>query len=252
MLTLTDQHCTMGKIANNLEKHGDDDVTAFDIPIALVLHKEQYNVLNADQYSDRAFFNTVRGVEEPADWTRSVTWPLRHAHRYEGASITFVLSDSKEYAFEDCIVDKIQWEPKTGGVLDVTMQVRVRPGSDKQILALMHHQNRPVKVSIAEARIALKRGLQRDLPLNSFGDGEQPEQGASEGERPVSGGFTPSRTAEEIDEQVRAGARQGESTEDTAEFEEAARKQVEAYQAKGGVVDGTTPKSRRRGRAAAH
>src|SRR5438270_187189 len=39
-LSLEDAHARMGKIANNLEQHGDEEVTAFAIPLTLMLGAE--------------------------------------------------------------------------------------------------------------------------------------------------------------------------------------------------------------------
>lgn len=231
MLTITEKHCRLGKISNNLPKHGDEEVTEFTIPVTeLMLEREEINALVGDPYFDRSLFNVKGSLHEPTEGLRKFD-PLKFTERYEGASVTITVAGDRELNFENVKLYDITVKPVPGGLVDLSMKIQLMPGLGQENLVLQEAQHCEVKISITDAKVALKKGGQKELPLNSFGSGEEPEQGAEDEHR---------------EEPLPKAAQQPE--EDPAEFEEAAKRQVEAFKSRGRVIDGTTPRSRR-GRA---
>ena len=182
MLDISQTHAHMGKISNNLEKHGTDDVTAFDIPISgILLDREQLNDLLEDPHADRWMFNeTKSGAIEPA--TRAFE-PRVLKDTFEKAVVVFTVGKA-EFTLADCKIQGIELDPENGGNTRVAFKLRVRPENDKQILALLGHQNREIKIDVAEATVAEKGGRkQSDLfaggESDAKPDDEQDEHAAA-------------------------------------------------------------------------
>lgn len=163
MLNIPATYGQMGKLANNLEKHGEEEVTAFDIPVeGITLRPEAVNQLLEDPYADRWLFNDKGGTREPS--TRKFE-PFRLRDTYEGATVSMKFGDDT-FTFTECRIKDVELEPRTGGDTLLGFSVRVRPENDKQILQLLGHQNREVNIDITDARIAVKGGRkQQELPL---------------------------------------------------------------------------------------
>lgn len=176
MLNIPETYAQMGKIANNLEKHGEQDVTAFDIPIAgIVLTGEQFNALSEDPYADRWLFNMQGEMREP---NLARFEPLTLLDSFEDATVMLKCSDA-EFTFAAARVKDVTFEGKRGGDILLSFSVRVRPQNDREITVLLAHQNHEIRIDVADAKIALKGGRnQQELPLSRAGEGEQSDAAA--------------------------------------------------------------------------
>lgn len=182
MFNIAETYAQMGKISNNLEKHGEKDVTAFDIPIsAVTLKPEQFNALSEDAYADRWLFSDKADIREP---NLSKFEPLVLRDTFEEALVAMKVGGDA-FSFADARIKDVQFEGKRGGDILCSFNVRVRPENDKQILQLIAYQNREISIDIQDAKVCMKGGRrQQELPLNTHGEGEQPEQGAKKRGRP--------------------------------------------------------------------
>ncbi|MBS0364923.1 MAG: hypothetical protein JSR67_03755 [Proteobacteria bacterium] len=199
MLSLDNAHCRIGKISNNLEKHGDEDVPEFNIPITgVMLNAEQLNALIGDPHCDRAWFNTRKDKTlEPMSWWERGEFRLTDKLDADVCTISFSGDRSIEFEAEEgdgeegarpaCRISRMELKPVVGGMTELSFQLQVVPGIGKNNLLLQEHQNREVRITIGESRIAAKRGKQQELgldaPVNKFGEGEQPDAGADKPRR---------------------------------------------------------------------
>lgn len=171
--------CKPGKISNNLEKHGDDDVVVFAIPISTIVDADTANAIAGDPYFARSIFNDNKGFLEPMSWHRE---PIHFPEKYEGAVATFKLMSDEELEFTDARIQNTQMLGQAGGMVRVDFQLQVQPGLDRENLLLQEAQHHETRLTIFDAKVALKKNAkQRNLEL--VGGGVAPEPTApSEGE----------------------------------------------------------------------
>jgi hypothetical protein len=218
LIELDETTCRMGKYSNNLEKHGDEDVPAWQIPFdGVMLTREQVNALYDDEHTDRAWFNQKKGgLLEPMPWTTK--GPLYFADKFDGATVSVEVSGERLLEFEDCRFSIETLEPQVGGLTKTKLQIQVHP-DDKQLVLIHQHQNREVKLSIADAKVALKKkSKQAELPLGEpnsdspAGSTEAQNGAAAPGYdkgRTIEtrdGAKTELRSAKEIDDEMKAKA----------------------------------------------
>lgn len=174
MLEISKIHAQLGKIANNLEKHGDDDVSAFDVPVTgILLDKKSLNRFLDDSQASAALFNTTRTNDtEPVF---KIFKPLVLKDTFEGIRVDFNLG-GKEFTLTDCKASKVSVELRNGGTAEISLQLRVRPENDKQILLFLGYQNREIDIALADAKVALKGG-QKQGELALEGDDDEGERG---------------------------------------------------------------------------
>jgi hypothetical protein len=155
----------MGKISNNLEKHGDQDVPAFSIPITgLMLSKEQLCTLMRDKFVHQSWYNNKRDLQEPMDWCKNVT--IKLDEHYDGATVAFKLQDDTVLEFQNCKLGNIIPNATLGGLTAVDLQIQLIPGLERENLLLQEYQNREIKLSVSGAKVALKKGSkQQELKL---------------------------------------------------------------------------------------
>lgn len=176
MLDIDAMICRMGKISNNLEKHGEEDVPEFNIPLeGLMLTPEQLNAFTGDAHCDRSWFNNKRGLKEPMPWCAKNS--ITHNERYDCATITMVFRDEEEQIeFKDCRLDKITLAPQLGGLTRVDLTLQLTPGLGRENLLLQGYQRREITISIADAKVALKKkDRQQALPLEATDGAPKPQ-----------------------------------------------------------------------------
>lgn len=183
---LIDKYMVLGKISNNLEKHGEDDVTAFTLPFdECALEPDELRVIFGDKYVDRCLFNKTAKAEAPCAWLSAVE-PLKLREKYHEAVMLLTVSGDRELEFHDVVLSEmsITFDPKYGAVGILSGKLYLRPGIGKENLILQEHQNRRVKATITNATVMLKaKSKQQELALEPRkDDGEQPDADAANGE----------------------------------------------------------------------
>lgn len=168
---LTDEHARMGKISNNLEKHGDDDlITGFTLPLELSIPRPQLVGLMGVWF-DRSVWVQETDLSGntsliPADWLRRVL-PIELAGEvYVGVAAALVLADT-ELAFEDCRVTHVTllaFAP--GGITRVGCHLYLRPGIGDNNLLLQEYQGQEIAVQLTSGKLRVKADkAQQQLPL---------------------------------------------------------------------------------------
>lgn len=227
--------CKLGKYSNNLEKHGEKEVSCWAVPFTnVMLSYEQYNLLVADPHGDRAIFNQRKEVYEPTPWLRVVRLDFRETFEEVEASIAF--SDKLVEEFVGCRVKILELRPLTTRVVATDLQIQLYPNR-KQLVLIHEHQHHEVRLSISNAKVAeKKRSTQQELELP-----EQPKSavvldGYNLVTPPNDSGATSSESSTE--EAMTEEAAAAPPEDDTEKFEEGVAKALGAHKKRGSVIDG--------------
>lgn len=165
-----------GKISNNLEKHGDEEVTVFAIPFSVAVDADTANAIAGDPHFTRSVFNDNKGFLEPMPWVRK---PIRFPEKYDGAAVSITLPSDEVLTFEKGRVDGVEGMPLAGGLTQIDFQLQIAPGVGRENLLLQEYQHRELRLSVTDAKIALKKDSKtRNLELVGGGakEGEGDER----------------------------------------------------------------------------
>jgi hypothetical protein len=166
MFAITRATCQMGKIANNLETHGDEDVPAWTIPIAgLLLDAHQLEELVHDCHASEAFFKrNADGQLEPRPWLTCAE-PIALTEVYDGLATSIQFGDEL-IEFDRCRLKDLTLGRFFPGMAQLDCKLQLYPGLDHANLVLQAMQNRPIVLTIESAKVAAKKKLrQQELPL---------------------------------------------------------------------------------------
>jgi hypothetical protein len=192
ILQLDAKICRLGKISNNLEKHGKEYVTAFTIPVSgLMLTKAELNRFMRDNSCHASWFDTtVKGAAQPMDWWQGEDFALSQS--FEADALTIRVSGDRDLEFlaedgpgdedddgdEDdgeeskraaCEISRITLKPQVGGLTEMRFALSLRPDIGKKNLMLQEHQHREVKITLVDGRVKAKRDRQPELPMGQHG-----------------------------------------------------------------------------------
>lgn len=184
ILQLEGKICRLGKISNNLERHGKDWETAFTVPFTgLMLTKPELNKFRRDKYCHQSWFDTSKSTMEPMAWWGDEDFKV--SDDFEADELTIVVSGDRELKFESetpkdkdeepraaCELTKLSLKPQVGGLCEMRGQLYFRPGIGKPNLLLQEHQHREVKITLVDGRVASKRERQPELPMGQLGAGD--------------------------------------------------------------------------------
>ena len=243
LFALFDEHAIMGKIGNNLEKHGDtDEMLGWTLPMTLMLPAEQLDRVKG-AYFHRSLYNVNKNPWEVVEGFKDCA-PLEDERTFEGvkALLRFAIAD-KELEFEGCRVTKIFYEATHGGLTKTWFHLYVHPEIGEETSLLLEHQNSEVSVRLSDGKLALKKNpKQQSLPLGAPKGQQSAPQVEGEGGEPNSP--QPEASAEVIgaDAHPDPDALNGDPAEDLARFEEGAKAEAERFKARAtrGVIDGRT------------
>jgi hypothetical protein len=165
----------VGHFNGRAEKHGEDD-SAFACDIALkdlLLNEEETDVLLGDGTWNRLFKKTrnsgMDGFPEPADFIANSKTPFVLEQRFEESRVTLFmgLDNEDKVEFAVCTVAKIKYEPQSGGLVLVSMQVQCNPDPE-QIGNLSKHIDKDIDASVRFGRLAGGKDENQDeLPLDA-------------------------------------------------------------------------------------
>lgn len=154
ILAFNDEHALMGKISNNLEKHGEDDlITGFTLPIELRVPREQLVA-----FFGAGFDTAAWGADNTAaDWVRRVL-PLELAGEvYIGVEADIVCGDAPPMHFEGCRVTHVTLATlDPGGIARIKLHLYLRPGISNKNLLLQEYQEQEIAVRLACGALRVK------------------------------------------------------------------------------------------------
>ncbi|MGH8219957.1 MAG: hypothetical protein ACREUT_15550 [Steroidobacteraceae bacterium] len=249
MLALDNAQCLLRKISINVLNQ-DAEQTLFTIPCEGVpLTREQLNAYMGE-FTFESWFNQDARTKlySPMPWVlRLPKGEIAIEDEFEADGAELIVSGGKTLVFEadedadgddedddrapPVRVTSIRLKPTAGGVTLLAFHLQVRPGLGKDNLTLQEHQFRQVKLTLGNTTLAERKGRQSAL---NFGE-QTPAAGETNGNSETSSSSSTN------------GA--------DPEFENAAKRQVEAFNAKPGqLVDGRSErvKERDRKRGVAH
>ncbi len=160
---LTDEHAQLGKISNNLEKHGEDDlITGFTLPLRLRIDRNQLVELMGEDF-DKAVWAADGSC---ADWARRVLPLELDGEVYVEVAAALSLG-GRELEFTDSRVTKLQMLAfAPGGITELKCHLYLRPGIGDENLLLQEYQEQEISVSISSGKLRVKSDkVQQQLPL---------------------------------------------------------------------------------------
>jgi len=173
MFSIQDRPATIGnKIDSRGEQHGDESVTAVDIPLnEIMLDEDEFNTLMQEPLAYRCLFNVERGGRIVEPMLPNLK-PFALKDKIEQATVTINFGLDDWIKVVPAKIAKIKLEPRVGGLVAMSCTVQSTPELAAPMARLLAMINREVVVSIDGGQF----GAQQDLPLNKAGEGEQPEQ----------------------------------------------------------------------------
>lgn len=167
---IEDALCELGKISNNLESHGDEQVVVFAIPVTgamlpvAMTAEDPVNAIAGDPYFTRSVFNDKAGFYEPMKWVREA---IPFPENYDKATVRIELPGDEVLDFIDSRIGKISLMPTAGGLIEVCFQIQIKPDLERESQLLLEYQgHKNIKITVLDAKIALKKGgKQQQLPL---------------------------------------------------------------------------------------
>ena len=169
MLTLSNRTCQLGVKSTTDGKEIDGaEVKLLTLEVENIqLDKRELNVLLGEPHAWNVLYNT--GVKPAEPYLKALkTLELREA--IEDASVTLNFGLDRSVAFSKVKLSKIKLELKTGGDTSMRLKLTATPALDETFAQMLEHLGSGIEV---EMRFE-PGGQQQDLPLNSFGIGEQP------------------------------------------------------------------------------
>lgn len=261
---LVDEHARMGKIGNNLERHGDtDEMLGWTLPITAMLPAEQIDALKGE-YFHRSLYNINKNPWEVVEGFKDCA-PLEDERTFEGvkASLQFTIAQ-RELEFEGCRVTKIFYEAQLGGLTKTWFHLYVHPEIGEETSLLLEHQNGEVSITLADGKLALKKNpKQQSLPLDPPRSDAPPASSSSDQVMPESDGALDAASDQVAGADVHADPSETNGTtadpsavqtsaaavdpaEDLARFEAGATQKAAEFKqlAERGVLDGRSERVR--------
>lgn len=173
----------LGKFSNNLEKHGNEDVSCWALPCANIpVDKDQQNELMQDAHFTRSVWNNNKGLFEPMPWLRNVE--INYTPTFEEASVQIAFEEDQEpQEFEKCRIKITAWALGTNGISICTLQIQVYPNRKQKIL-IDEHQNRDVRIWISNSKLSSKKNSKQS---DMFKPAEKEAEAPSVGTTPLTG-----------------------------------------------------------------
>lgn len=156
------------------EMHGDERVAAVDIPlVGILLEKEEVNELVGDKFWNAIFDTPIGDGKAPR-----AAWPDLDDYRIAGkfaCSIAIELGENQnDIELEEATISKIRLKPLDGGLTQMSCSVHTSANVERFIHKLTARIDTEIKMELAIGeKLEREKSKQAELPLNSFGNGEE-------------------------------------------------------------------------------
>jgi hypothetical protein len=177
VISITPRPCKIGSSINTrTEKHGDEDVPACDVPVAgITLDKGELNALLGEQYAHQLLFSIREGHTSPVF---GMLEPFRLKGKIEDVQVSIklgLLDGADEIELTSAKLKGLTLEPQAGGLTLLGCKVQVSGDHVPSIAGtLLNFLNRVVTIELHGGDATTSKAeKQQDLPINTFGDGEQ-------------------------------------------------------------------------------
>lgn len=168
-LNLTKRSVQLGRVNNRLEKHGDEDVQAWDLPLSGVMLDERELAALLGRSAHDALY-TLGANGSPAEPAFPDLEPLKLTTKIENARVEFTLGINEiVVTFGEAKIANIVLTPTTGGMTELTCQVQtVVQDLDPALKdALLRFQRHEVSCEVAQGKAAQRKRKQPELSLGT-------------------------------------------------------------------------------------
>lgn len=161
-----------GSINTRTEKHGDENVTAMDIPLSgIMIGEAELCALLGDQGALAALFGDNDAPRFPT------VKSLVIEGKFENATVAIEVGLMREVIELDQVrLAKIRLAPKQGLLTELSLTVQCTPDLEKQILTLLKFLGHDCQATITFGEHVLPKDKQRELELSLPKEGEQVEE----------------------------------------------------------------------------
>jgi hypothetical protein len=148
MLNLPKRSCLLGVLNPRVEKHGEDDVTAFDIPLSeIMLTANEFSALLQEPKAHEFFYDTGKQPNLPLF---PMLADLHITEKIEGAAVTlFIGLDETKVVLLDVKLRKLTLSRKVGGLTALSLQVQCTPDLDGSIVAMLARMTKEISAEIS-------------------------------------------------------------------------------------------------------
>jgi len=180
-------HPRLGKIANNLEKHGEEDVPGFTLPVSCELDRESLDGIMGAGFAARVFTKSgdpAPGFTNCAPMAHRWTWAKIHADLIAEEGGPSVLE------FDGCHVKALTLTFRAGWMTECEFHLYLNPGLGEENLSLQKWQRQELgELVLTGGERQLKASdRQASLPLGGQGSAAPGAAGSQTGEGPVGSG----------------------------------------------------------------
>lgn len=198
-LALMDEHARLGKIANNLELHGEAQsvITGFTLPVELQVPRMQLVQLMGEAFDRAVWTLDASGMITGVDWVRRLLPLALTDETYIGVAAMLNLG-GRELEYADCRFSKIEiLALGNGGITHVKGHLYLRPGIGSENLLLQEFQEHEIAVSISAGKLRVKADkAQQQLPLEPPGPAQQMQASSDPQMQEGSNAYDPAVSAE--------------------------------------------------------
>lgn len=170
---LSARACKLGVSLNcRRELHGDEGVPACDISVAgIMLTKEEFNALMGDDYAYGAMFTEKKEPRLP-----QIENIVLKGKRVGAAVVITITTTGKGtgLALSDCKLKDLVLAPMSGGLTAMALKIQTAGDHVPNTVGILSaHMGDDISLSISDSTLEVKQSKQQELPLNTFGEGEE-------------------------------------------------------------------------------
>lgn len=167
MITITKRGAQMGRINNRLQKHGEEDVTAFDIPLdSIALDANELNAVLADPGAHHRMFHKPAdgGITQPSfDGLK----PFELKDKFEDVGADLFLGMGEDVVtVSGASLSSVSLEPQPGGLTFLCGKLQFVPDL-ATVPLLLQFQGHEISVELRDAKKPLPSAGQVSLTLSS-------------------------------------------------------------------------------------
>jgi hypothetical protein len=168
MLTITKRGAYMGRINNRLQRHGEESVTAFDVPLSSMhLEPEELNALLGVPRAHDALFTRGLDGKSPQPTFEDFA-PLALAFKLdEVRAELFVGMKHEPLVFTNAKLARIRLEPQPGGMTLLSATLQIVPDMAKQAAKLLAWQDHDISVDLGEGKRVTDSREQGELDVGA-------------------------------------------------------------------------------------
>lgn len=176
-----------GSINVRTEKHGDENVSAMDIPCAMLIKRKELNQLMREETTDALLFKSQNeGHYEPVFGGKIGPIPVLGKFKKSKVALKCGVNE-QEITFEDCVLSKLKIDPQIGGMTLLKFTVQAKLTDDTNPIFHFANSSQPGQVNTGKFQEE-KADDQPELPLGENPPGDQV---------PLGGGILPEITDDE-------------------------------------------------------